>query len=107
MNQEDQVSMSKELFEHVKREESRLDRIEDKIDKLSEAMIKLARAEERMGSVEHNMNHHYDRMNRFSQRLDEVDNLARENAHTVNILNKITYVVVVALIGAIVKLYIG
>lgn len=88
-------------------EDGRLDRIEQKIDKLSDAMISLARAEERQAAIEQNQNHQYERMNRFSQRVDDLETLARSNAHTVNILNKITYVVVAALIGAFIKLYIG
>lgn len=91
----------------IKIDDDRLNRIEEKIDKLSEAMISLARAEERQAAIEQNQNHQYERMNRFSQRLDDVEKLSRDNAHTVNILNKITYVVVVALLGAIVKLFIG
>jgi ribosome-binding ATPase YchF (GTP1/OBG family) len=83
----------------------RLDRIEDKIDKLSDAMISLARAEEKLIAIEKNNHANFERMNRFSQKLDEIDKKVDDNSHTVRIINRITMVVVTAMIGALIKFF--
>ena len=83
----------------------RLDRIEDKIDKLSDAMISLARAEEKLIAIEKNNHDNFERMNRFSQKLDDIDKKVEDNSHTVRIVNRITMVVVTALIGALIKFF--
>ena len=83
----------------------RLSRIEEKIDKLSEAMIALARAEEKLVAIERNNHNNFDRMNRFSQKLDDIEKKVDDNARTVSIINKVVYVISVALVGAIVKYF--
>ena len=83
----------------------RLNRIEEKIDKLSEAMIALARAEEKLVAIEKNNHNNYDRMNRFSQKLDDIEKKVDDNARTVSIINKVVYLISVALIGAIVNYF--
>ena len=83
----------------------RLSRIEEKIDKLSEAMIALARAEEKLVAIEKNNHNNFDRMNRFSQKLDDIEKKVDDNARTVSIINKVVYVISVALVGAIVKYF--
>ena len=83
----------------------RLSRIEEKIDKLSEAMIALARAEEKLVAIEKNNHNNFDRMNRFSQKLDQIEKKVDDNARTVSIINKVVYVISVALVGAIVKYF--
>mgnify|MGYP000539338411 CR=1 FL=1 len=88
-------------------QDDRLNRIEGKIDKLSDAMISLARAEERQIAFEQKQANLYDRFLKLVDRVEDTEKLTRENAHTINILNRITYVVVVALVGSIVKLFIG
>jgi len=82
----------------------RLDRIELKIDKLAEAMISLARTEEKILSMERENQNHFERMNRFSQKLDSIETKVNENAHTVSIINRLSFVGVAAIIGAIVKM---
>lgn len=86
-------------------DEHRLDRIEQKIDKLADAMVSLARTEEKILAMEENHRNHYERMNRFSQKLDTIEIKVNENAHTVSIINKVTFVGVAAIIGAIVKTF--
>lgn len=81
----------------------RLDRIEEKIDKLSDAMISLARAEEKLIQIEKNNHANFDRMNRFSQKLDDIEKKVDDNARTVAIINRVVYVVGIAVIGAIVN----
>jgi len=92
------------MAEHMTQNQ-RLDRIEDKIDKLSDAMISLARAEEKLIAIEKNNHANFERMNRFSQKLDEIDKKVEDNSHTVRIVNRITMVVVTALIGALIKFF--
>jgi|TARA_R110000744_G_scaffold31088_1_gene73331 phage shock protein A len=86
-------------------DDNRLDRIEQKIDKLADAMVSLARTEEKILAMEENHRNHYERMNRFSQKLDAIEIKVNENAHTVSIINKVTFVGVAAIIGAIVKTF--
>ena len=82
-------------------EDPRLDRIEAKIDKLSDAMITIARAEEKLVSMEQKYIAQYDRMNKFSQKLDELERLVTQNATTVNTINKLFWVAIIAMAGAI------
>jgi uncharacterized coiled-coil protein SlyX len=82
-------------------EDSRLDRIEAKIDKLSEAMITVARAEEKLISMEQKYAAQYDRMNKFSEKLDELERLVTQNASTVNTINKLFWIAIIATAGAI------
>lgn len=81
----------------------RLNRIEEKIDKLSDAMISLARAEEKLIAIEKNNQNNFQRMNKFSQKLDDIEKKVDDNARTVAIINKIVYLITVAIIGAAVK----
>jgi phage shock protein A len=83
----------------------RLDRIEEKIDKLADAMVSLARTEEKILSMEQQNHNNFERMNRFSQKLDDVERRVVENAHTVNIINKLAWVATASLIGAIIKFF--
>jgi len=83
----------------------RLSRIEEKIDKLSEAMIALARAEEKLVAIERNNHNNFDRMNRFSQKLDDIEKKVDDNARTVSIINKVVYLISVAVIGTIVNYF--
>lgn len=82
-------------------DDSRLDRIESKIDKLSEAMITVARAEEKLISMEQKYAAQYDRMNKFSEKLDELERIVTQNAATVNTINKLFWVAIIAMAGAI------
>jgi DNA repair ATPase RecN len=82
-------------------DDKRLDRIEEKIDKLSEAMITVARAEEKLISMEQKYAAQYDRMNKFSEKLDELERLVTQNAATVNTINKLFWIAIIAMAGAI------
>lgn len=79
----------------------RFDRIENKIDQLSEAMITIARAEEKIISMEQKYVSQYDRMNKFSAKLDELERIVTQNAATVNTINKLFWVAIIAMAGAI------
>src|SRR6056300_381172 len=93
------VSDNAELFEHVKREESRLERIEVKIDKLSDAMIDLARAEEKLINIEKNSHQHFERMNRFSSRMDQLEHEISEQGKTVKVMQFVLSIATTVMVG--------
>ena len=80
---------------------SRLDRIEEKIDKLTDAMVTIARAEEKLVNMEQKYSAQYDRMNKFSEKLDALEKLTSENSQTVYTINKLFWVALIAVVGAI------
>lgn len=82
-------------------DDQRLDRIEAKIDKLSDAMITIARAEEKLVNMEQKYSAQYDRMNKFSSKLDELERIVTQNAATVNTINKLFWVAIISMAGAI------
>ena len=96
---------SKDLYEHVQREEQRLARIEDKIDKLSDAMINLARAEEKLINIEKANSQHFERMNRFSQRMDDIEDSVNEQGKTVKVMQYIITLTATVFAGVIVKIF--
>ncbi len=80
--------------------EHRFDRIEEKLDKLSDAMISLARTEEKILAMERDRSSQTQRLNRFSEKLDTIEKKVDESTKTINILNKLFWVGVVAFAGA-------
>lgn len=80
---------------------SRLDRIEEKLDKLTDAMIAMARAEEKLVQLEKNHTAHFDRMNKFSAKLDSIEEKVNDNARTVQTINKLFWIAIIAIAGAI------
>jgi hypothetical protein len=81
--------------------DSRLARIEEKLDRLADAMISLARAEEKLVNMEDKYNNQFARMNKFSEKLDRIEAQVLDNASTVNMINKLFWVAIVAVSGAI------
>lgn len=88
-------------------DQQRLDRIEEKIDKLSDAMISLARAEERLIAIEKQNFATYERMNKHSVKLDDIDERVTRNENTINIVNKVFWIIATFAIGAAVALTTG
>ena len=82
-------------------DDGRLDRIEAKIDKLADAMITIARAEEKLLSMEQKYSAQYERMNKFSAKLDDLEKIVTENSATVNTINKLFWIALIAMAGAI------
>jgi predicted nuclease with TOPRIM domain len=80
---------------------ARLDRIENKLDQLAEAMIAMARYEEKLSGLKEDHDRAFERMNRLSQKLDEIQAKVDDNAHTVQIINKLFWVAIVAITGSI------
>ncbi len=80
---------------------TRLERIENKMDKMAEALVTLARVEEKMETYNKYRDDSWARMNKFSEKLDAIEKKVDENAHTVQIINKLFWVAIVAAAGAI------
>lgn len=79
----------------------RLDRIENKLDKLSEAIVSLARAEEKIQSMEKFLHQQMDMMLEGQKRLEAVEKSARDNATTINVINKLFWIVMAAVAASI------
>ena len=81
---------------------TRLDRIEAKLDQLTEAMVAMARAEEKIANLQDDHNQMHERMNRFSIKLDQIQKTVDDNHRTICIINRVFWVVTVAVIGSII-----
>jgi len=81
---------------------SRLDRIEEKLDKLTDAMVAMARAEEKIINLQEDQYNMFERMNKHSAKLDEIERVCNDNHRTINVINKLFWVITVAVIGSIV-----
>ena len=75
---------------------ARLDRIEKKIDQMSEAIISLARAEEKIVTLTEFGKQQGEQILMLINRVDRLEDLVRTNAATVNVINKIFWVVIAA-----------
>ncbi len=71
---------------------ARLERIEDKMDKMADALISLARFEEKMEAYNKYREDSWTRMNKFSEKLDTIEKKCDENAHTVQVINKLFWI---------------
>jgi uncharacterized coiled-coil DUF342 family protein len=80
----------------------RLNRIEEKLDHLTEAMIAMARAEEKISSLQDDHKNTHERMNKHSEKLDEIQRVVDINHRTICVINKLFWVVTVAVIGSII-----
>ena len=84
----------------------RLDRIEEKIDQMADAIVALARAEEKITTLTEFNKQQSEQMQNLINRIDRVELMVNSNASTVNIINKVFWVIVVGLISAITWEYI-
>ena len=75
---------------------ARLDRIEQKIDAMSDAIISLARAEEKIVTLKEFGKQQGEQILMLINRVDRLEDLVRTNAATVNVINKIFWVVIAA-----------
>jgi predicted nucleic acid-binding Zn-ribbon protein len=80
---------------------TRLDRIETKLDTLTDAMISLARTEEKLSALKEDHDRAFERMNNHSAKLDNIQSQVEDNAHTVQIINKLFWAAIIAVIGSI------
>jgi hypothetical protein len=72
---------------------ARFDRIEDKIDKLSDAIIALARAEEKILTLTSFSKQQSEQIQRVINRVDSIEELVASNSSTINIINKIFWII--------------
>tara|TARA_Y100001937_G_scaffold16913_1_gene23331 strand:- start:4868 stop:5167 length:300 start_codon:yes stop_codon:yes gene_type:complete len=75
---------------------ARLDRIETKIDQMADAIVSLARAEEKISTLTSFGKQQSAQILTLINRVDKLEELVRANAATVNIINKIFWVVIAA-----------
>ena len=72
---------------------TRLDRIEEKIDNMAAAIIALARAEEKIITLTSFSKQQSEQIQSVINRVDKIDSLVTANALTINIINKIFWII--------------
>jgi len=87
--------------------ENRLDRIEDKLDKLSDAIVSLARMEERHKTIFNRMDSMDDYFKRMDERMDSLEIVSAKRGQTVAFAERVFWIVVTAMAGAIFFLFRG
>jgi len=98
--------MDKELQQVYTVQSARLDRIEEKLDQMTQAIIALARAEEKISTLAEFNKQQSEQIQSLINRIDRVEQLVNSNASTVNVINRIFWVILVGLISAITWEYI-
>ena len=73
--------------------QDRLDRIEEKIDNMAAAIIALARAEEKIITLTSFSKQQSEQIQSVINRVDKIDALVTANALTINIINKIFWII--------------
>ena len=99
--------MDKEEMQVYTVQSHRLDRIEEKLDQMAEAIVALARAEEKITTLTDFNKQQSEQIQNLINRIDRVELLVNSNASTVNIINKVFWIVVVGLVSAITWEYIA
>jgi len=84
----------------------RLDRIEEKLDQMAQAIIALARAEEKISTLAEFNKQQASQVQTLINRIDSVEQLVNSNASTVNIINKVFWLIIAGFIAAITWEYI-
>ena len=88
--------MADMLSAEHKDQNKRLDRIEDKLDKLSDAVISLARAEEKISVLMTTSQVQNDALLRLNNRVDRLEKDVDGNKLTINIINKVFWLIMAA-----------
>ena len=91
-NQNGQSSVAQQRTESYER----INRIEEKLDKLAEAVVALARAEEKIQTLTSFSKQQSEMIIGLGERLTKVEELVHANASTVNIINKIFWIIISA-----------
>jgi len=79
--------------------EERMDRIEGKIDKLSEVLVQMARVEERILNGEEQHKEIRADIRDLNSKMDEMEKIVQKNQITVNIINKISWIIITGVVG--------
>lgn len=92
----------------AQREEAaaRLDRIEEKLDKLSEAVISIARAEEKIATLTSFSKQQSEMIQHLTIRIDKLEEAVISNSSTVNIINKVFWIIIASAATAITGMFI-
>jgi len=98
--------MDRELQQVYTVQSQRLDRIEEKLDQMAQAIIALARAEEKISTLAEFNKQQSEQIQSLINRIDRVEQLVNSNASTVNVINRIFWVIIVGLISAVTWEYI-
>jgi tetrahydromethanopterin S-methyltransferase subunit G len=85
--------------------DGRLDRIEQKIDKLAEAIVSIARAEEKLVMLENDKKFLMQRMIELDERVDTVEKKTDDNAATISVIQRITWIAISTAVAAAVGAY--
>lgn len=104
----DSSQLEKLIRSHLDSETKRLDRIEAKIDRLSETVVSLARVEEKVASLDKEAERTNERLDKIDQlftkmfsRLERVEKQHTSSDVTVQIINKMFWIIATSVIGAI------
>lgn len=98
--------MDKEEMQVYTVQSQRLDRIEEKLDQMTQAIIALARAEEKISTLAEFNKQQASQVQMLINRIDSVEQLVNSNASTVNIINKVFWLIIAGFIAAITWEYI-
>ena len=98
--------MDKDLQQVYTVQSQRLDRIEEKLDQMAQAIVALARAEEKISTLAEFNKQQSEQIQSLINRIDREEQLVNSNASTVNVINRIFWVILVGLISAITWEYI-
>ena len=98
--------MDKEEMQVYTVQSQRLDRIEEKLDQMTQAIIALARAEEKISTLAEFNKQQASQVQMLINRRDSVEQLVNSNASTVNIINKVFWLIIAGFIAAITWEYI-
>ena len=85
---------------------ARLDRIEGKLDKLSEAVVSIARAEEKIATLTSFSKQQSEMIQHLTIRIDKLEEAVISNSSTVNIINKVFWIIIAASATAIAGMFI-
>ena len=77
----------------------RMDRIESKIDKLSEVLVQMARVEERLLNQEDDHKQLRKDISNLSDKVGEMEKVVQKNQITVNIINRISWIIITGVVG--------
>ena len=80
---------------------ARLDRIEQKIDKMSDVIVALARAEEKITTLTSFSKQQSEMIQHMTIRLDRLEAAVQQNASTINIINKLFWIIIAAAATAV------
>jgi len=77
----------------------RMDRIETKIDKLSEVLVQMARVEERLVNQEEDHKVLRKDICNLYDKVSEMEKVVQKNQITVNIINRISWIIITGVVG--------